>query len=403
MITADNIDLLKNIVILLEKKVKYFTGNVEISLGEEHIHLFIGEHSFDYSIPEFIEMGKLLEGFEIYDNGRIHTKGISYQIVKMEDSDLEHYLRKTESFYSVEEIAEISLIEGNEWVAFACLVLGSYHEFGVNNEEYSVVEIDYQDKTKILSFEDETNLIYSYLFEIADSTGHVYYLSEIQNYDDELHDKISKLYYNPDSEYIDDTDTFDIRPLLGYSEAMRLYVSALQTTDPELSLLNFYKIFEYFAPIVITIDSYDQLSKKLDSPKALKPDRAYLKSIFELVDSNRQKLRDGELIKSVINKCFDIVDIFSDLPESIQKKVLSNIKEKSFTYDIDKEKLIQACNYLGTILYSTRNQIVHAKSNFTPSGEECPTKDIKQFNIFLKKATALTIRWHNKLPDFQKE
>ena len=183
---------------------------------------------------------------------------------------------------------------------------------------------------------------------------------------------------------------------------MKLYVSALQTNDKELRLLNFYKILEYYAPIVINLDSYQLLAKKLDSPKVLKPNRIYLKSIFDLVNSTNQRLRDSELIKSVFNTCFDLVDTFDFLPKSIQRKVLGIIKEKNINYTTKKEKLSQASNIISNTLYSTRNKVVHAKSNFEPTGDECNDKDIEQLNVFLKEITARIIRWSTKLPDIQK-
>jgi hypothetical protein len=183
---------------------------------------------------------------------------------------------------------------------------------------------------------------------------------------------------------------------------MKRYVSALQTNDNELRLLNFYKILEYYAPIVINLDSYELLAKKLDSPKVLNPNRAYLKSIFDLVDSTNQRLRDNELIKSVFNTCFDFVDTFELLPKNIQSKVLGIIKEKVLNYETKKEKLTQAANVVASTLYSTRNKVVHAKSNFESTGDECPDSDIDQLNVFLKEITARTIRWHTKLPEIQK-
>jgi hypothetical protein len=408
MITEENINLINQITALLKEKVPYDFIHEAVEIGDTGIFIYLpgNDEGFSLTIPEFLDFGNKLKGFEVIDNGRIHIAGFAYQIVQTGDTNLDYYLRRTEEFYSVEDVAEIRIIEAPYWIALACIKLDSYHEYGTNYSDYSVIEIEYQEPEKRISLEDETNLIYSYLFEIADTSGFVFHLSKIKEYDNELIEKIEALFNNDNSD--DDeaeelpSEEVELKPLLIFTEAMRLYVSALQTTDSELKLLNFYKIFEYYAPIVISIESYEQLSKKLDSPKVLKPDRAFLKSIFDLVDSNRQRLRDGELVKAVINKCFDLIDIFQDLPQSIQKRILGNIKEKELSYETAKEKLLQASNYLATIVYSTRNQVVHAKSNFTPSGDECRSEDLSQLNNFLKKATALTIRWHSKLPDYQK-
>ena len=71
-------------------------------------------------------------------------------------------------------------------------------------------------------------------------------------------------------------------------------------------------------------------------------------------------------------------------------------------YDIDQEKQIGISNFLGSVIYSTRNQIVHAKSNYVQDNYECPTQDLGQFNIFIKHACYASIKWYNRLPQHLK-
>lgn len=402
VVSEDNFDELWQCIKRLCAKVNYFTEDLfELEIGDDKIYFPLpGEDDvFFMSIEDLIEFDWQMESFEIIDNGRIRTTTLTYQIVKAETEDLEFYLKNTTDFYQEVDGIELRIVEAPVYVAIACILLDSLHvEYGSGYEHYTVIEIIYEDKREKLTLEQESGLIYSYLFEIADTTGFIYYLSKIQDNDPELTKKIESILAKKEEDDAESEEFIKLKPLLKFNEATRLYVSGLQTHDKELRLLNFYKIFEFFAPIVISIESYELLSKKLDSPKAMNPQRDYLESIFTLVNSTNQRLKDNELIKSVFNKCFDIVELFSDLPNSIQKKVLGIIKERELTYETSKEKLSQACNIIASIVYSSRNKVVHAKSNFEPTGDECPTDEIEQLNIFLKKASAITIRWYNRLP-----
>ncbi|SFT51291.1 hypothetical protein SAMN04489724_1084 [Algoriphagus locisalis] len=405
-ISEENILEIQECIKRLCKKVSYYTEDLfEIELGDAEIYIQMPgeEEGFSLTIEEFIEFDWQMDKFNIINQGRIQTTTLTYQIIKAETEDLEFYLKSTSDFYQEIEGAELSIVGSPIYLAIACILLDSYHDdFGTGYQSYTVIQIEYDDKRNKLSNEHESDLIYSYLFEIADTTGFVFYLSKIRDNDPELAEKIEILFAKEEGDNSDPEEEIVLKPLLNYSDAMRLYVSGLQTHDKELRLLNFYKIFEYFAPIVISIDSYNLLSKKLDSPIVLNPNRDYLKSIFELVNSTNQRLKDNELIKSVINECFDMVELFDYLPESIKKKVLGIVKEKKLTYKTGKEKLTQACNIIASTIYSTRNQVVHAKSNFEATGDECPARDLEQLNIFMREASARTIRWYSKLPDYQK-
>ena len=43
-------------------------------------------------------------------------------------------------------------------------------------------------------------------------------------------------------------------------------------------------------------------------------------------------------------------------------------------------------------------RVVHAKSNFETTGNECDIADISTLNIFMKEACSQTIRWYNRQP-----
>jgi hypothetical protein len=98
----------------------------------------------------------------------------------------------------------------------------------------------------------------------------------------------------------------------------------------------------------------------------------------------------------------DLIDLFEYLPESIQKKIKGQLKETKISYDLNEEKMTNAANMLGGIIYSTRNSIVHAKSNYATDNNECAMEDLNTLNNFLKHACYSTIKWYNRLPNHLK-
>jgi len=57
---------------------------------------------------------------------------------------------------------------------------------------------------------------------------------------------------------------------------------------------------------------------------------------------------------------------------------------------------------LGEVIYSTRNRIVHAKSNWEESDTACPEEDMEEMNNFMMALTQQLISWNGKQPkEFQ--
>lgn len=65
--------------------------------------------------------------------------------------------------------------------------------------------------------------------------------------------------------------------------------------------------------------------------------------------------------------------------------------------DLTNDDIAKLNISLGKILYATRNSIVHAKSNYTVTGKECPTKDIGTLNEFMKILSYAIIMHNNNL------
>lgn len=107
-----------------------------------------------------------------------------------------------------------------------------------------------------------------------------------------------------------------------------------------------------------------------------------------------------------MNECIDIIQLYIYLPLSIKEKCaksagFDNSLELKHPFSSEKQQKIK--REVADILYSTRNSIVHAKSNYKPTGKECCNDDLKQFTVFLDKLNLCLIHWFNRQPDIYKK
>ena len=144
------------------------------------------------------------------------------------------------------------------------------------------------------------------------------------------------------------------------------------------------------------------MRKKLDAPKSSFENGDFIRSIFELANSMRDRFNDEDLIKASFNSCIDIVGLFDKLPESIKKKIKRHIEAPELTYSTDRQKIITSSNIASKIIYKTRNKVVHAKSNFNLTGEEIDSTEFNQLNVFMKDASSQAIRWYTRQPNHLK-
>lgn len=368
----------------------------EIIENEEEIETidfdFPGEQ--DYSqieTKDFLELCDELKSIEIISKDLVKTELRRYYIVGSTDTDEDYFLRE----YHDIELASldgitINLIQESPIVGFAAAKLEEYdRDYWGTISQYLAIEIIYENKDKVLNDLDEVEVLNSYIFEVADSTGISLTRSEIHNPVDDFEDMRAEA---------EGQDAQELRELEPYNEGMKLFVSAVQIKDQELKFLNFYKVLEHFSPIAVNIEANELMRKKLDAPKSSFEDGDYIRSIFELANSMRDKFNDEDLIKTSFNTCFDFVGLFDKLPESIKKSVKKQIQAQELTYSMEKQKITTACNIAGKIIYKTRNKVVHAKSNFTLTGDEINSDEFLQLNEFMKAASSQAIRWYSRQP-----
>jgi hypothetical protein len=181
---------------------------------------------------------------------------------------------------------------------------------------------------------------------------------------------------------------------------MDLFRKALESSDEEIKFLYFYKIIEFYSPIAAKISAYEGLSKKLDTLKYKTASNKDLASIFSIADKFRVSQTDKELAQTVLVQAIDMVEHFAKLPNSIQRSISKSLhfSVEELNYKTKPETIQGIHTFVSNVLYSTRNSIVHAKSNYKSDSNECKPEDLQTLNSFLKETCYLIINWHCKLP-----
>jgi hypothetical protein len=113
-------------------------------------------------------------------------------------------------------------------------------------------------------------------------------------------------------------------------------------------------------------------------------------------------VKDDYLAISVIQKCVDVIPLWEHLPEKLQKQIRSNLHIQGNEINdenVKDEQLASLQKQIANILYSTRNNIVHAKSNYIPTGLELQGEELIKGNIMMDKIAISIIQWNTRQPE----
>ena len=375
------IDLIQKVFKKLEKEYGIDPFEDDIDKDTDVINFpFPREEEVEVEIENLLLYFKEIESLQIHNYNKVTTDKITQRVINVS----EHFPAMYLGFFQTHTTDGIGLEITTEPILIG-LAASKKQEFSKYHPPCTsniAVEVTYPNKKTRLSHEDEEKLIKSYFFELA----HTYKIS--------LSFATFHYFGEFDQEEFEKDINKSTRAIEDYNPGMDLFIQANQAISDDLTFLSYYKIFEFFAPFYSKIDAYEAMRKKLDSSNATSLNAEYIASIFDLTKNYEKSIRDKELVKSLINNTFDLVDIYNSIPLSIRNS--ANVEKLEYKTKKDvKDRLI---NHLGNVLYSTRNAIVHAKSNFEPTGMECPENDLDQLNEFMHKACYSTIKWYNRLP-----
>lgn len=378
---------------LFEENVESFPDAYKIEIGDEEITLpFPREDSATHKVEEFYRLIGEFDTIEIKNKNKTITKRFTQRAIASDLGIIEHLLEESNFEIKTDEGIKIRLVYSPILIGIAAMELGEYDKFAPPCSLYTAVEIEYIREDKRLSEEQENKLLQSYFFELANKLHTSIHFVQVSG---------SGIYGSEEDEDAE-LEIPQLKEIEEFNVGMEMYLKAIQPLDEDIRLLYFYKILEYFAPVVVKLKANEKLRTKLDSPKAINPDADFLQSIYKLTKKFDENLKDKDLVKAVFRECFDMIDLFEYLPESLKKRIKGQLREKEISYDLSEEKMTIAANMLGGIIYSTRNSIVHAKSNYETDKNECAMEDLHELNNFLKHACYSTIKWYNRLPNHLK-
>ena len=184
---------------------------------------------------------------------------------------------------------------------------------------YSVVEMKYFNSKRLTIIEEE-NIIERFLFYISARIDTSIVIGEFFTIPDNYFE------YEDDAEGGKNDEhnkqyQLNISDIPKYTQAMQYYVDALSIKNEEIKFLYFYKIIEYFAPLVSKKKSYELLNLRLDTLSIKDRDHKYLESIFQLTRDYNISLQDNELANTILCECVDILELFEFLPDTVINQI----------------------------------------------------------------------------------
>lgn len=385
-ITTKNIKLVKERLQYLYDNFEILPLDEDIEIGNENIFIdFPRDYNISYSIEDFLRYTDNLKSIRVIEPHSVICGQTRQTIICIENYNYECFIPKLK--FEIDDIS-LEIVDNPFLIGIIASRDGIYDKYtGITPcSFYTAIELKY--KNVEYNEERDIDIIKRCLF----------YISSKYN----ISVSISRFTLIDDCPYEDIDDKKEVvivtkNELIPYCRAMDYYMEGLSIGKEDIRYLYLYKIIEYFSPIVSKKTSYEQLNKRLDALQVVERNSEYLESIFKLTKQYEVSLKDKELANTVLNECIDIVLIFQFLPDRIQKIIskschfdIKNITSlsSSIIEDIKKE--------IADILYATRNSIVHAKSNYTFTGKECPVEDLGQLNEFMIRLCDCLFVWNGR-------
>ncbi|WP_278543062.1 hypothetical protein [Parabacteroides johnsonii] len=401
VITKENINRIKSVAEKMEEQDIVLSCE-DLSIDDDDINVsFPDEYdTIIYDIADFLVYIDDLQSIKKVNQSTVRSSLVRQSIISVDEFAFDK-LNMRQDVIVKEGICRIRLVSHPFLIGYINSIEGNYDDnYGLMPcSLYHAVEIIYEKLDVLLPEEEEDKLLKSALFYWSTKYSQSLTFGTILTYDD-------LEYQDEDDDGISEICLINIEEILPYSPLMDMYVEAMGVKDLSIKFLYFYKMIEYISPLVAKRRSYELLSQKLDLPYSNKQSYKYLESIFVLTREYDISLKDSELPYTVLNECIDIIQLYIYLPQSIKKKCSKSLNYPN-TLELENpfpnEKQNQIKRKVADILYATRNSIVHAKSNYQATGNECNSDDLEQMTTFLEKLCLCLISWNNRQSDLYKK
>lgn len=359
----------------------------------EKIDIWMNDEAstIEYSIDDMLRYLPNIDNLQ-YDKNSAWCNNIKQIIIEVDQWKADGVGLKRYSFTS--DTLNIRIVDVPFYIGIAAV------SQGISDDNYDITpctfyiaaELEYN-TTERLSKNEELNTLKQFLYAISLDCGISLSVGRFFNID---YDFLENKVYGPKRKSLVNYKPHD---LLSYTKAMDYFSKAIEIENEEIKYLHYYKIIEYFSPVASKKSAYNMLNLRLDALSVKNRDQKYLESIFQLTRDYDTSLKDKELAITVLRECVDSLELFDFLPESIQKQINKRLHFQKDITTLNTSEKEMLDKEIGQILYSTRNQIVHAKSNYRATGYECKEDDMSQLNRFMKNLCQCLIIWNNRQPD----
>lgn len=378
------------------------SGDIDIAEGEiDGISLGFPDDAYSahYEIEEFLDYMSDIDTFKEIDKTTSRTDHIRQTVLYFRYNGLDQYDDKLLSYNFVGNDYTVRIVKQPILIGMAnSLNNNSDDDLGLGcTEPYIALELKYTGNTR-LKEEEEEGLFERITFFLTKELKTSIYVTTVRD----VRAAWDEVYIEDEDEEGNAMTKIRVKDLIGYSPMLKLYKQALATEDPEIRFLQFYKIIEHISPVVAKMEAYDKLNKRLDMLASSERDYKYLDSLFSITRKFDLDVKDDYLAISVIQKCIDVIPLWDHLPEKLQKQIRSNlhIQDKEVNDEnIKDEQIASLQKQIANILYSTRNNIVHAKSNYIPTGLELQGDELIEGNIMMDKIAMSIIQWNERQPE----
>lgn len=349
----------------------------------------------DYPIDDFCEyMKEAVISFQEVDSSTVRTKRIRQTVINSEYNGWYLFENKVQSYTFEGEGYKAKVVSNPFLIGLSNSNKRNFDEdYGVYPCScYLAIELKYDD-VPTMSIDEEDNLIERILYYLTQKLGVSIYKSEIVDVYDAREDLDEEKFEAKKEEHV------NVGSLVSYSSLTRMYIQATSVRDNEIRFLYYYKIIEYISPIVAKLNAYDKLNKRLDLLPQSERDYKYLESIFSISRKYDHDVKDDFLCASVILECVDAIPLMELLPERLQKLFKHNLglNNKKWSDDnLTEEDIISYHKQLASSLYSTRNSIVHAKSNYQSTGNEFHADEMEAANRIMDIIATSIIQWNER-------
>lgn len=361
-------------------------------IGDETVYVdFPRDDAIEMTVADLNNYFQGLEEISITPF-RVSSERFTQMPITCTDSPIDQLTEQTEFQFISDDGYTVRVVHNPLLIGIGASHLGYYEKFFPPCTSYTAVEIAYDSADKKLSEKDEQKILKTYLFELSHILNSAISFSQIWDVDEQ--------FINEEIE----ASKIHVTDLQDYSEGMDLFRKALQSSDVEIRFLYFYKIIEYHSPLAAKKMAYENMMRKLDSIRYTKTTNKDLSDIFSIAEQFRVSQTDRELAQTILKNAVDIIAVFPLLPDAIKTRVTKHlhVKVDQISYEVKEDLKQSLIQMISGIIYSTRNSIVHAKSNYRSDGNECKAEDLAQLNIFLKETCYGVINWHSRLPEHLK-